>query len=299
MLKLLLFISFTTTLFAQIYTSKLDSYNIEALMVKKLSTNELLYAKEAQKQVRPASLTKIMTALLAIEDKRLERPVTITREMTSVEPTKAGYKVGDIIFLQDLVKAAMIHSDNDAAMAVAVAVGGSVEAFVEMMNQKAKDIGMRDTHFTNPCGFDIKDHYSTPSDLLRLAEYAIKNSYFNDVTRQNIHTYYSANTNRKFVAKTHNYLLDRYSYAVGVKTGYTAKAGPCLIARAKRASDDCLIVMLNSKENRWKIAEQIFDDIFFTEETPSLPNIQNTNAQNPATTAIDASIKALFNSIKT
>ncbi|AFV97897.1 MULTISPECIES: serine hydrolase [unclassified Sulfuricurvum] len=247
---------------AEIDKNGLDKLNVEALLVKELTSGEVIYSKEALKEVKPASLTKIMTAMLAIEQGNLDRPVTITAEMIAVEPTKAGYKEGEVIRLEDLIKAAMIKSDNDAAMAIAISVGGDLNTFVQMMNLKAAQIGMDNTFFTNPCGFDIANHHSTPIDLLHLAEYAIQNSLFNDITRQNQHIYYSLNTNRKFVAKTHNYLLNRYEYAVGVKTGYTSKAGPCLIARAKKEGNDCLIVMLNSKENRWSVAQQIFEQVF-------------------------------------
>lgn len=253
---------FISTLYAQIDPEKLDQLNVEALLVKDLVNNELLYSKEALKEVKPASLTKIMTAILAIEYDNLSRPVLITKEMLNVEPTKAGYKEGEIYYLDDLIKAAMIESDNDAAMAIAIATGGTLENFVKMMNEKALSIGMKNTHFTNPCGFDIDNHHSTPQDLLMMAEYAIQNSVFNDITRISQYTYASLNSYRIRVAKTHNQLLSKYEYAIGVKTGYTLKAGPCLIARAKKEGKDCLIVMLNSKENRWKAAQDIFEQVF-------------------------------------
>lgn len=278
MFKVILFLlSLFYTLHADINTTQLSQLNVDALIVKKLSSGELLYAKESHRRVRPASLTKIMTALLAIEENRLERPVLISSEMLQVEPTKAGYKENELVLLDDLVKAAMIESDNDAAMAIAIAVGGSVSNFVAMMNEKAQSLGMENTHFTNPCGFDINDHYSTPSDLLKLAEYAIQNHTFNDISRQNKHTYTMMNTSRPLVAKTHNHLLGRYAHAVGIKTGYTSKAGPCFIARAKKDGVDCLIVMLNSKENRWKIAEQIFEQVF----VPSIPKNTTLLSLNP------------------
>ena len=170
---------------AQVDKEKLDKLNVEALLVKELTTSEIIYDKEALKEVKPASLTKIMTAILAIEQGNLDRGVTITAEMIGVEPTKAGYKEGEVIRLDDLIKAAMIKSDNDAAMAIAIAVGGDLKTFVKMMNLKAQQIGMENTLFTNPCGFDIGMHHSTPLDLLHLAEYAIQNPLFNDITRQN------------------------------------------------------------------------------------------------------------------
>ena len=257
-----LFFAFSISLFAGIDEYELNKLNIDAMVVKELTTQNVLYAKEAHKSVKPASLTKVITALLAIEKGNLNSPVVITREMTRVEPTIAGYKKGDVILLGDLVKAAMIESDNDAAMAIAVAVGGNVENFVTMMNAKARQIGMTDTHFMNPCGYDHPEHYSTASDLLKMAEYAIANPVFDNLSKLNSHVYYSLDKrHRKFVAYTHNRLLGKYEYAVGIKTGYTSKAGPCFIARAKKDGVDCVIVMLNSKENRWKTAKQIFEQV--------------------------------------
>ncbi|MDD5373904.1 MAG: serine hydrolase [Sulfurimonas sp.] len=247
---------------ASINKEQLNKLNVGALLVKDMTSNQMLYAKEAFKELKPASLTKVMTALIAIEQGDLNRPVTITYEMIQVEPTIAGYKPGDVIRLRDLVTAAMVKSDNDAAKSIAIAVGGTEKRFVEMMNAKAKALGMKHTHFVNPCGFDNKEHYSTPSDLLKMTEYAIKNKYFNEISKKNQHTYFSLNNNKKFLAYTHNRLLSRYEYAVGVKTGYTSKAGACLIARAKKNGRDCLIVMMDSKEDRWKTAKQIFEQVF-------------------------------------
>jgi D-alanyl-D-alanine carboxypeptidase (penicillin-binding protein 5/6) len=256
-----LLLTFSVTLFAEIDKSELNKLDVEALIVKDISSKQTLYAKEPFKEVQPASLTKVMTVILAIERGRLNEPVTITGEMTKVEPTIAGYRRGDVIRMEDLIKAAMIKSDNDAAKAIAITVAGSEEKFVEMMNAKAKKIGMSATQFTNPCGYDTKGHYSTPKDLLKMAEYAIKNRKFNEISRMNEHRYRAMNKNREFYAYTHNRLLNRYQYAVGIKTGYTAKAGPCLIARAKKDGKDCVIVMMNAKGDRWKTAKTIFEQV--------------------------------------
>lgn len=255
-------LTLSISLFADINKQELNKLNIDAMVVKDLKSKHILYAKEPSKELKPASLTKVMTALLAINSGKMNHLVTITREMIRVEPTIAGYKRGDQILMSDLVKAAMIQSDNDAAMAIAIAVGGDKETFVAMMNARAKQIGMQHTHFTNPCGFDDKGHYSTPNDLLKLTEYAIKNSTFNAISKINNHIYYSQNgSHRKFVAYTHNRLLHKYEYAVGIKTGYTAKAGACLIARAKKDGHDCVIVMMHAREDRWKTAKQIFEQV--------------------------------------
>lgn len=266
MIKLIfaLLLSFSVNASAALNKEELNKLNVGALLVKDMTTNKIIYSKDSLKEVKPASLTKVMTVLLAIESGNLSRPVTITHEMTNVEPTIAGYKPGDVIRLNDLIIAAMVKSDNDAAKAVAIAVGGTEKRFVEMMNSKAKMIGMKNTNFTNPCGYDIKRHYSTPKDLLTMTEYAIKNKYFNEISKKNQHTYFSVNSHKRFSAYTHNRLLNSYQYAVGVKTGYTSKAGPCLIARAKKDGKDCIIVMMNSKEDRWKTAKQIFEQVFLS-----------------------------------
>lgn len=256
-------LALSITTYASIDKSELDGLKIGALLIKDLNTKHILYAKDAQKRVSPASLTKVMTVVLAIQSGKMNQVVTITREMTQVKPTIAGYKRGDVVLMSDLVKAAMIKSDNDAAKAIAITVGGDEEHFVALMNSKARQIGMRNTHFSNPCGYDGKDHYSSPNDLLKMTEYAIKSSTFNTISKLNSHTYYALNKGKlkQFTAYTHNRLLNRYQYAVGVKTGFTNKAGACLIARAKKDGKDCLIVMMNSKVDRWKTAKQIFEQV--------------------------------------
>lgn len=265
MIKKILGISLTLSisLFGAIDKHELDRLKIGALLIKDLNTKHVLYSKDAQKRVSPASLTKVMTVVLAIQSGKMNEAVTITREMTQVKPTIAGYKRGDVVLMADLVKAAMIKSDNDAAKAIAIAVGGDEKHFVALMNSKSRQIGMTNTHFSNPCGYDEKDHYSSSTDLLKMAEYAIKSPTFNAISKLNTHTYYALNKGKlkQFTAYTHNRLLNRYQYAVGIKTGFTNKAGPCLIARAKKDGKDCLIVMMNSKVDRWKTAKVIFEQV--------------------------------------
>lgn len=261
---IVLIVALNISLFGTINKNKLDQLKIGALIVKDLNTKNILYSKYAQKKVRPASLTKIMTAILAIQRADMNKYVKITSSMLNVEPTIAGYKKGDSVLMVDLVRAAIIKSDNDAAKAIAISVGGGDEKkFIAMMNEKAKEIGMKNTHFTNACGFDINDHYSSPNDLLIMAEYAIRSPMFNRISKRNSYTYRVLRNGKfkLFKAHTHNRLLNKYQYAVGVKTGYTSKAGACLIARAKKDGRDCLIVMMNSKEDRWKTAKDIFQQI--------------------------------------
>ena len=245
-------------------TSDRIKRNVDSIIAKDMSSKQLIFSKDEQKRTQPASLTKIMTAIIAIESGKMNDVVTITKEMIRVEPTKANLRVGEKFYLRDLVKAAMVMSANDAAMSIGVYLGnGDVDNFVKEMNQKAKKIGMKNTNFTNPCGFDSSNfgnHYSTALDLLNLSEYAIKNSAFNEMAKLKRHDFRAINTKRSYAAYTHNKLLNNYKYAVGIKTGYTQKAGPCLIARAKNGDKDILVVMLNS-EHRWNDIKVILEDV--------------------------------------
>ena len=261
-------------------TSDRIKRNVDSIIAKDMGSKQLIFSKDEQKRTQPASLTKIMTAIMAIESGRMNDVVTITKEMIQVEPTKANLRVGEKFYLRDLVKAAMVMSANDAAMSIGVYLGnGDVDDFVKEMNQKAKKIGMKNTNFTNPCGFDSSNfgnHYSTALDLLTLSEYAIKNSAFNEMAKLKRHDFRAINTKRTYAAYTHNKLLNNYKYAVGIKTGYTQKAGPCLIARAKNGDKDILVVMLNS-DHRWNDIKVILEDVMpnLTEgKTKQVPMIQ-------------------------
>ena len=235
--------------------------DFDSIIVKDLNNKKLIFSKDENQILRPASLTKIMTAMLAIESGKMNSIVTITPEMKKVEPTVANFKVGEKFYLKDLVHAAMIKSANDAANAIAIYLGkGNKQVFVNMMNIKAKQLGMRNTNFTNPCGFDIGNHTSTAKDLLALTEYAIKNPLFNSIVKLNKYSFRAINTKKTYVVYTSNKLLRTEPYIVGVKTGYTGKAGACLIARAKKGNKDVLMVMLNAY-NRWPNAKKALDSI--------------------------------------
>ncbi|MFA7091241.1 MAG: serine hydrolase [Arcobacteraceae bacterium] len=235
--------------------------DLDSVIIKDLNKKKLLFSKDENQILRPASLTKIMTSMLAIESGKMNSVVTITPEMKKVEPTVSNFKVGETFYLKDLVHAALIKSSNDAANAIAIYLGkGNKQNFITLMNAKAKKIGMKKTNFTNPCGFDIGDHRSTAKDLLTLTEYAIKSTTFNAIVKLDKYSFKALNTNRKYVVSSSNKLLKDQPYIVGVKTGYTNKAGACYIARAKKGNKDIVMVMLNAK-NRWVNAKETLDSI--------------------------------------
>lgn len=238
---------------------------IDSYILKDRITSRVLMEKDLDRPVSPASLTKILTSIMAIESGRLDDDVVIPVEATLVEPSKAGFRPGERVKLYDLVKAAMVSSSNDAAFAIAIHLAGNVDNFVAIMNRKARVIGMNSSRFTNPAGFDkgiYAGNSSTASDLMKLAEYAIRNPFFNSIAKLEYAIFNEQTTHKQYCLRTHNKLLEKYPYTVGIKTGFTARAGKCLIARAIKENRDILLVMLNAKTDRWGVAEEMFDNAF-------------------------------------
>ncbi|MDX9743762.1 MAG: serine hydrolase [Arcobacteraceae bacterium] len=266
----ILLFTFSTTLFAKSDSAIFNAVgkDSDSIIVKDLSKHKMIFKKGENKVLKPASLTKIMTCMLAIESGKMNKTVTITKQMINVEPTKLDLKVGDQVKLKDLVHAALIKSANDAAYAIAYYLGNNKkESFIAMMNKKAKRLGMKNTNFVNPAGFDESKHKSTAKDLMKLAEYAIKNKTFNSIVKLNSYSFVTLNTHKKFSVYTSNKLQKQNKYVVGIKTGYTNGAGACLIARAKKDKKDILIVMLNA-DNRWSNAKKALDEAMKTKQTP-------------------------------
>ena len=256
---------------------------VAAFIVKETGRPELLRAKEIDRPLSPASLTKIMTCMIAIESGRMDDVVSIPLEATQVEPTRAGFQPGEQIRLRDLVKAAMVNSSNDAAFAIAIHLGGSVDAFVSSMNARARAIGMGHTLFTNPAGYDrgiYAGNRTTARDLMILTERAIRYPEFNAIARLDRAVFSELSTGKSYSLRTHNKLMGRYPHTVGIKTGYTSLAGPCLIARALRDGKDMLVVMLNARTDRWTLASTMFDRGFGI-ETERAVQVAGTGADAP------------------
>lgn len=236
----------------------------KAFLLKDINSSEILYAKDINTTMSPASLTKVMTAVIAIESNKLNDVVTIPYEATRVEQFRFGAEEGDKFLLKDLLIASLVSSSNDAATAIGIHLAGSTEKFAYLMNEKAKELGMKNTHFTNPCGFDIGENVTTAYDLALLSEYAITLPHFNEIVNYRSVIITNIDKSKNFDLETHNKLLEYYPYAIGIKTGYTAKAGPCLIARAKYKNRDVLLIILHSdRGKRWEISQEYFDKILF------------------------------------
>ena len=225
-----------------------------ALYMVELQSGRVLLEKNATRRLPPASLTKIMTALVALESGSLEQVVTINPRALA-NRSSLGFHSGDQFFLRDLLTAMLVNSANDACEAVVLHVAGSETHFVDKMNEQARAWHLENTHFANPCGFDAPGHYSTAVDLAKLTDHALQVPTFSMMVRtvtRNIATV--DGTRRVSLHNTNELLLD--PDVNGVKPGYTSKAGRCLIASMFKDGQRLLLVGLNVKD-RWEQAGRL------------------------------------------
>lgn len=229
-----------------------------SILLKELRSGRILFEHEVDKRLSPASLTKIMSALIILEKGRLDDLATVSRNAARAPKTHLRLKVGEVFRLGDLLKAMMMVSANDACLAAVEHVGGDEEQFVTLMNAKAVALGLSDTHFSNGCGFDGPDHYSTAEDLATLSEVAMRNAVFRDFVKEEREIITPVSGYRAYVLHNTNRLLGRIPGVEGVKTGFTSKAGRCLIAKVSQNGSDLLLVILNSNR-RWNTAKSLID----------------------------------------
>jgi D-alanyl-D-alanine carboxypeptidase (penicillin-binding protein 5/6) len=226
------------------------------ILLKELKSGRVLYEHDAGKRMSPASLTKIMSALVILERGQLDDLVTISPNAARAHKTHLRVKAGQVFRLEDLLKAMLIMSANDACLAAVEHVGGDEAQFVTLMNAKAEALGLADTHFSNGCGFDNPDHYSTAEDLARLSVTALDQPTFRQLVREERAIITPVNGHHAYILHTTNKLLGRIPGVEGIKTGFTSKAGRCLIAKVSQNGNDLLLVILNSKR-RWNTATNL------------------------------------------
>lgn len=230
----------------------------------------VVYEKDSHTRRPIASITKIMTALLAFEfaqSKDIE--VKFTSAMQA-EGSSMYLKNGEIIRLSELAKGMMMVSGNDAANAIAITLAGSTEDFAELMNQKAESIGMKDTHFVTPSGLDDEEHYSSAYDMAILTDYAMENEMFREtVSQKSITVKYVFPENKTQVCNNHNRLLSLYEGCIGVKTGFTKTAGRTLSSCAERNGVRLICITLNDGDD-WNDHQKLYDYGFSKMKTETL-----------------------------
>jgi len=229
-----------------------------SILLKEMRSGRVLYEHDSLRRLSPASLTKIMSALVILEKGKLDDQATISPNAARAPKTHLRVRAGEIFRLEDLLKAMLIVSANDACLAAVEHVGGDEEQFVALMNAKAAALGLANTHFSNGCGFDGPEHYSTAEDLAKLSEIALQNPIFRGLVREEREIITPVSGHQTYVLHNTNRLLGRIPGVEGVKTGFTSKAGRCLIAKVSQNGSDLLLVILNSNR-RWNTAKSLID----------------------------------------
>ncbi|MGN1330800.1 MAG: D-alanyl-D-alanine carboxypeptidase family protein [Clostridia bacterium] len=255
-------VSYTFAASLEENTQELEaSIDSGAVLILEETTGKVIYEQNGYKRMFPASTTKIMTAILTIENCNLDETATASEYAINSIPegyTNASIQVGEVLTVKDLLYALMVTSANESAIVLAEHVAGSEEAFCWMMNDKAKEIGCQDTHFVNPNGIHSEDHYSTAYDLALIANYAMQNETFREIVKTTSYTLPSTNAypreDRTFTNTNSLIIYDNrnradnyyYEYATGIKTGYTSQAGNCLVSSAEKNGMSYITVVLNA-----------------------------------------------------
>ncbi len=240
-----------------------DSISAKAYLLMDAATGTVLEAKNETERLPIASTTKIMTALIALEQSNVKERFCVDADTIQVEGSSMGLLPGDEVSLYDLAAGMLIVSGNDAANAAAVRISGEIDMFAQLMNERAASIFMKDTHFVTPSGLHDDAHYSTAKDLALLTREALQNPMFRLLCSKQKATLYYGNPPYHRTLTNHNRLLSSYKGCIGVKTGYTKTAGRCLVSAAQRDGVTLICVTL-SAPNDWEDHKTLLDRGFRT-----------------------------------
>lgn len=218
---------------------------VSAVLIDQAS-GKVIYEKDMNDEHYPASTTKVLTALLALENMELDYKITLPDDYVNVGETNIGLRAGARQTAEELLMATMLYSANDAAQALAIGVAGSEQAFVDMMNQRVAELGLQHTHFANPHGLHSEDHYTSAYDLAMIAREAMDNPDFRRIVTTESFVVRRLNGEENFTVNNRNGLLNQFEFADGIKTGYTRQAGNCIVASATKNDMQLIAVLLNS-----------------------------------------------------
>ena len=236
-------------------------------IVLDMHTNDILYAKDVHERLRIASLTKLMTALVITDELVPETVTEITSEAFTYNGDRSvtvGLRLGEKWDIYNLLHASLIRSGNDASAALAVAGGGSIPKFVEKMNERAKTLGLKDTSFSNPVGFDHPNNYSTAYELAVIAKQAFRRPLIREIITKEFFTLKNADGKERTTISNTNHLLNSYLEVLGGKTGTTPEAGQCLFFVVKNDQGHEILIILLGSPNRYQEAKVVTDWIFRT-----------------------------------
>lgn len=232
-----------------------SAINSRSCIIYDRNSHMVLYSKNENKTVKMASTTKIMTSLIIIENCDLSETVEVSKKSASTGGSRLGLKTGDKITIKDLLYGLMLCSGNDAAIALAEYAGEDVTGFVTLMNDKANQLGLKDTHYESPHGLDSDNHYTTAYELAVLTDYALKNKTFLQIVGTKNYTI-TINGYSKNISNT-NELLGNLTGVYGVKTGFTNGANRCLVTACKRNNMDIICVVLGADTKRFRTQDSI------------------------------------------
>lgn len=284
------------------------------------NTGTILAEKNADQKMYPASLTKIMTAILALEMGELSDVIKVDDDTPyEIAGSHVALEPGEILTLKDMLYALMLPSANDAALAIAKYYGKSEEGFVKLMNDKAKELGAYNTHFVNPHGLHDDNHYTTAADLALITKYAMKNETFRKIvqtekyeiqpTNKKSDSRPFTNLNRLVYNSNYNqiyvngaYISPEYEYATGVKTGYTPEAGNTLVASAEKNGTELIVVAMNGVSlEMYQDAHNLFNFGFSEYESATLISkntfVQNIKIQNGDSKEVSAITESEFTTL--
>lgn len=256
MRKTLLYLALCITLFSP---QGVSADCTSASITINADTREILFGENYTTPLPIASTTKIMTAVIAIENASAQDVFTVSEKAQNQEGSSVYLRKGEKLTARELLLALMLNSGNDAAMVIAENVGGSEEGFVNMMNEKAKELGCRNTNFENPSGLPSDRHFSTAYDMAIIMAYAMQNDFFMEIVSQKEHRIETESTTTYL--KNHNKLLWQYEYCTGGKTGYTKDAGRCLVSCSEKDGKSIVCVTLNRSDD-WKLHKDYSDKAF-------------------------------------
>lgn len=260
-------------------TNTLNLNSRSCVVLDRLSKN-ILYGKNEKTKVKMASTTKIMTAIVVLENSSLDTTVEASKKAAGTGGSRLGLKAGDKITIRDLMYGLMLCSGNDAAVCLAENIGGSIEEFAKLMNAKAQELGLSNSHFESPHGLDSDEHYTTAYELALLSDYALKNPTFQAIVGTKNYTV-TINGSPKNLSNT-NELLGNLNGVYGIKTGFTNGANRCLVTACKRGEMDiiCVVLGADTKNFRTKDSIKLIEYCFKTFEYFNIQDFVNNYLSN-------------------